>query len=80
MKEFRFHAGGEIAGDRCRAERHQLGECCGKFRRRHTRVRVARIAFAKRVALMASIDPGWAEKSQDEISRILVSSPYNDKV
>ncbi|MHA6878503.1 Imm63 family immunity protein [Ralstonia pseudosolanacearum] len=39
-----------------------------------------RIAFAKRIELMNLINPTWAAKAQDDISSILVSSPYNDDV
>jgi hypothetical protein len=38
-----------------------------------------RIAFAKKVELIASINPGWAEKAQGEISHILETSPYRDE-
>lgn len=37
-----------------------------------------RIAFAKKIELMTSINAAWATKVREEISSILASSPYND--
>ncbi len=38
-----------------------------------------RIAFARKIELMTSINPAWAANVQDDISNVLASSPYSDE-
>lgn len=39
-----------------------------------------RLLFSKRIELMGTVKPEWAERTQQDIQKVLAEHPYNDSI